>query len=236
MTAVGWMAVLVCSFPNSQDLWVWTHLETGVFADVIKLGILRHDHLEFSVWVLNPIKSVLIRDIERRDTKGEEKAMWRWQSILESCFQSFSHVQLFCDPMDQTPLSMGFPRQEYWSGLPFPFPEDLPDPGIEPSSPALQVDSLLLSHQVSPRYWDYPATNLGMPELLEDGRGKERYPLGQARAFWYFDQGTYFTASGPCLWNSVLVPLSPLSWNSWFDRLAKWLFEDLVIPVRYHSY
>ena len=50
-------------------------METGVFADVIKLGILRHDHLEFSVWVLNPIKSVLIRDIERRDTKGEEKAM-----------------------------------------------------------------------------------------------------------------------------------------------------------------
>ena len=91
MTAVGWMAVLVCSFPNSQDLWVWTHLETGVFADVIKLGILRHDHLEFSVWVLNPIKSVLIRDIERRDTKGEEKAMWRWQSILESCL--FSVVQ-----------------------------------------------------------------------------------------------------------------------------------------------
>ena len=91
MTAVGWMAVLICSFPNLQDLWVWTRLETGVFADVIKLGILRHDHLEFSVWVLNPIKSVLIKDIERRDTKGEEKAMWRWQSILESFL--FSVVQ-----------------------------------------------------------------------------------------------------------------------------------------------
>ena len=37
---------------------------------------------------------------------------------------------------------MGFSRQEYWSGLPFPFPEDLPNPGIEPGSPALQVDSL----------------------------------------------------------------------------------------------
>ena len=42
------------------------------------------------------------------------------------------------------PLSMGFPRQEYWSGLPFPFPEDLPNPGIKPGSPALQVDSLPL--------------------------------------------------------------------------------------------
>ena len=37
----------------------------------------------------------------------------------------------------QAPLPMGFPRQEYWSGLPFPSPGDLPDPGIEPMSPAL---------------------------------------------------------------------------------------------------
>ena len=49
----------------------------------------------------------------------------------------------------QAPLSMGFSRQEYWSGLPFPSPGDLPDPGIEPSSPALshwQVDALPLSY------------------------------------------------------------------------------------------
>ena len=37
----------------------------------------------------------------------------------------------------QAPLSMGFPRQEYWSGLPFPSPGDLPDPGVEPTSPTL---------------------------------------------------------------------------------------------------
>ena len=42
----------------------------------------------------------------------------------------------------QAPLSMGFPRQEYWSGLPFPSPEDLADPRIKPLSPALQADSL----------------------------------------------------------------------------------------------
>ena len=41
----------------------------------------------------------------------------------------------------QASLSMGFPRQEYWSGLPFPSP-DLPNPGIEPGSPALQADAL----------------------------------------------------------------------------------------------
>ena len=42
----------------------------------------------------------------------------------------------------QAPLSMGFSRQEYWSGLPFPSPGDLSCPGIEPESPALQADSL----------------------------------------------------------------------------------------------
>ena len=43
----------------------------------------------------------------------------------------------------QAPLSLGFSKQEYWSGLPFPSPGELPDPGIEPRSPALQEDSLL---------------------------------------------------------------------------------------------
>jgi len=42
----------------------------------------------------------------------------------------------------QAPLSMGFSRQEYWSGVPFPSPRDLPDPGKETGSPALQADSL----------------------------------------------------------------------------------------------
>ena len=42
----------------------------------------------------------------------------------------------------QAPLSMGFSRQEYWSGMPFPSPGDLLNPGIEPGSPALQADSL----------------------------------------------------------------------------------------------
>ena len=53
------------------------------------------------------------------------------------------------DTTEQLNVSMGFPRQEYWSGLPFPFPGDLPDPGIKPSSLALQVGSLPLSHQGS---------------------------------------------------------------------------------------
>ena len=58
---------------------------------------------------------------------------------------SLSHVQLFATPWTvayQAPPSMGFSRQECWSGLPFPSPGDLPDPGIELGSPALQANTL----------------------------------------------------------------------------------------------
>ena len=60
-----------------------------------------------------------------------------------------------CNPWavaHQAPLSMGFSRQEYWSGLPFPSPEDLPDPGIEPRSPSLQADALTSAPPGRPRF------------------------------------------------------------------------------------
>ena len=59
--------------------------------------------------------------------------------------KSLSRVRLFVTLWTvarQAPLSMGFSRQEYWSGLPFPSPGDLPNPGIEPGSPALPADAL----------------------------------------------------------------------------------------------
>ena len=59
--------------------------------------------------------------------------------------KSLSRVGLFATPWTvayQAPPSMGFSRQEYWSGLPFPSPEDLPNTGIEPGSPTLQADAL----------------------------------------------------------------------------------------------
>ena len=77
----------------------------------------------------------------------------------------------FCNPMDcrhQAPLSMGFSRQEYWSGLSCP-PGDLPDPGIEPvslASPVFQVGSLQLSHQGSSGK-DGEATYERLPEKAQ---------------------------------------------------------------------
>ena len=59
--------------------------------------------------------------------------------------KSLSRVRLFVTPWTvayQALLSVGFSRQEYWSGLPFPSPGDLPDPGIEPGFPALEADTL----------------------------------------------------------------------------------------------
>ena len=76
--------------------------------------------------------------------------------MLACMLSHFSCVQL-CATLwivaHQAPLSMGFSRQEYWSGLPCPPPADLPDPGVKPMSPvspALQADSLPLSHQRGP--------------------------------------------------------------------------------------
>ena len=59
--------------------------------------------------------------------------------------KSLSHIRLFATPWTvayQASLSVGFSRQGYWNGLPFPSPGNLPDPGIEPGSPALQTDAL----------------------------------------------------------------------------------------------
>ena len=74
-------------------------------------------------------------------------------SSSEVKIRSLSRVQLFVTPWTvayQDPPSMGFSRQEYWSGVSFPSPGDLPNPGIEPPSPALAGDSLPLSHLGSP--------------------------------------------------------------------------------------
>ena len=87
-----------------------------------------------------------------KDAKG-----LRYDSCSQSevrCW-SFSRVRLFATPWTvahNAPLSMGFSRQEHWSGLPLPSPGDLPNPGIEPGSPTLQADSLLSDPSRKPMY------------------------------------------------------------------------------------
>ena len=85
------------------------------------------------------------------------KSIHRVFSIVRACMLSrFSHVRLFATPWTVArlaPLSLGFSRQEYWSGLPCCPPEDLPDPGTEPASLSSQADFLLLNYQGSPAFY-----------------------------------------------------------------------------------
>ena len=83
-------------------------------------------------------KMSIIKDRNGMYLTEAEDIKKRWQEYTE--VMSLSCVRLFATPWTvayHTPPSMGFSRQEYWSGLPFPSPEDLPDPGIERGSSTL---------------------------------------------------------------------------------------------------
>ena len=91
------------------------------------------------------MKGLMRTDLEIRLSYARETTYMHAQSLL-SCLTLWPPWTV----AHQAPLSMGFSRQEYWSGMPCPLPGDLPNPGIEPTppaSPTLQADSLPLSHQ-----------------------------------------------------------------------------------------
>ena len=169
------------------------------------------------------------------------------------CAQSLSHVRLSVTPWAvarQAPLSMGFSRQEDWSGLPCLPPRDLPGPGIEPMSPvspALQEHSSPLSHRGSPSYpppplwWD---SCILTPENLvsilflqswapllslasEISRSTQEGPWSPRQAVWRTWGGCVFP---PCSFMFVVVlwffsktpgaALQLLSWQRTPDRLG----------------
>ena len=98
-----------------------------------------------------------VLDLDYLGLKPASTTCWLWNwgylfNLVNMCCH-LSHARLFATlwtVAHQAPLSMGFHRQEYWSGLPCPPPGNLPHPGTEPASPASQADSFLLSHQRSP--------------------------------------------------------------------------------------
>ena len=111
------------------------HLQTlrnGMLIDRGNLGEAGIDlfHTDFLQFLILPPHSIFI-------------CLSIYLSVLAYLLSHFSHVRLFATPWTiahQAPLSVGVSRQEYWSGLPFPSPGDLPDLGIEPRSPTLQAD------------------------------------------------------------------------------------------------
>ena len=105
---------------------------------------------------VSPFISIITLNISELNSpiKKQRLAEWIFKKMMIPLYDVYKKREerevsqlclTLCDPMDctyQAPPSMGFSWQEYWSGVPFPSPGDLPDPGIEPRSPALQTDTL----------------------------------------------------------------------------------------------
>ena len=133
-----------------------------------------------------------------------------------ACAQALSCGRFFVIPWTvarQTPPTMGFSRLEYWSGLPFPSPGHLPDPEVEPGSPALRADSLLLSYpgrtgglHPSLRFWSAPElgmrlvqgapTSLGRPQTLLSSFSVLRHPTSSRGFSLHFDPSAPVSADG----------------------------------------
>ena len=101
----------------------------------------------------------------------KEKILLYWLTKAFECVKvkSLSRVWLFVTPWTvayQASPSMGFSRQEYWSGLPFPSPGDLSDPGIEPRSPTLEADALTSEPPVDHNKLWKILKEMGIPDHL----------------------------------------------------------------------
>ena len=135
--------------------------------------------------------------------------------------KSLSRFGLFATSwtvVHQAPPSTGFSRQEYWSGLPFPSPGDLPNSGIEPGSPALQADALTAELPAKPiklaniflqtiDYWEDRILLLGVVGWIIVPRGR---PHPEPQNLWIFDLA----------WKKGLCKLTKLRALKWGDYLG----------------
>ena len=120
-------------YPEKTKTLIQKDTCTHMFITALDKDLLSHK----KEWI-NAIYSNMDgpKDYHTKWSKSERNTIWCYSYTLNS----LSHVRLFATPWTvayQASPSMGFFRQEYWSGLPFPSPRDLPDPGIEPRSPTL---------------------------------------------------------------------------------------------------
>ena len=161
---LAWIAIFFSRVPSLPRDWTWVSHIAGRFftylshqGSPIKL-VMSSSWWEQKLYVWmqadldsNPcsaIKNSNCRYINLAiPTTMSYPAKWKWKvkwKVSQSCEKSLSSVRLFVTPWTvahQAPPSMEFPRQEYWSGLSFRSPGDLPDSGIEPRSPALLADT-----------------------------------------------------------------------------------------------
>ena len=119
------------------------------------------DHLGWGISFLSPICSHL----QSMEWLHQVMTLLSIDAIMYLCACMFSHIRLFVIPWNvsrQVPLSMGFSRQEYWSGLPFPPPEDLPNPRIKPVSPGSPASSSTFFTTAPP---GKPTDTIGLPQI-----------------------------------------------------------------------
>ena len=131
--------------------WAWKTARKEKSCMIIIIIIIIHDYSKYrkiiSSWKSNSLNPTDSKKSKWMLGRKWKKSIGKWNCIYpwKVKVKSLSHVWLFATPWTvahQARLSIEFSRQEYWSGLPFPSPGDLPDAGIEPRFPALQADTL----------------------------------------------------------------------------------------------
>ena len=137
-------------------------------------------------------------------------------------WKSLSHVWLFVMPWTvahQAPLSMGFSRPEYWSGLPCPSPRDLPNPGVEPRSPTLQAGPLPSEPpEISLKYLLIRFSQEPGNCQLHHHAASPRLPDPTAKPIFF-----YFGTDQP--WHKQLLSIGLLSNNMWATQTFRFLNE-----------
>ena len=132
---------------------------------------------------------------------------WRTKEKL------LSRVRLFATPWTvahQAPRSMGFSRQEYWSGLSFPSLGKLPDPGIEPRPPELQADALLSEPPGKPTHWTSSRAQI---EVILSGWKRMIFPLTESYE-WSFSGKKLGRGKYQCQrWNGILKEPGLMFWK-----------------------
>ena len=148
MSGISWRPLTCGQSPHSLRVSASVHIAAASFLCLWKLPL--------------PLITFMIALHAHLGNSGLSPSLKVFNLIIPVCYL-LSRVQLLVTPWTvtcQAPLSIGFSRQEYWSGLPFPSPGDLPDPGIEPRSPALQADSLPSEPPGKPSWIRYHNTKL----------------------------------------------------------------------------
>ena len=154
--------------------------------------------------------------------------------------KSPSRVRLFATPWtaaSQAPPSMGFSRQEYWSGLSFPSPRDLPDSGIEPGSPALQADALPSKPPGKPNLMGIRPicisliiTFISPFVLLFGGNHLIIYPLSTVLSSHRFAEIIYLFYFFLPAYSGLLI-LSMVYFNIW-KFLYNWISQSFKAPLQ----